>query len=216
MAKYLLFDLDGTLTDPAIGITNAVMVALAHWDIYPATREELYPFIGPPLKDSFMKFYGFSEEQALEAIKQYRSHFSTIGLFENKVYNGVPEMLGKLKAAGKVLLLSTSKPEEFAKRILDKFELAQYFDGVYGSLLDNTRTKKAEVIAWALSQHGDPAPEDCLMIGDREHDVFGAAENGLKCAGVLYGYGDRPELESADAVHICETVKELEEYLLEA
>ncbi|MDO4492725.1 MAG: HAD family hydrolase [Clostridia bacterium] len=216
MAKYLLFDLDGTLTDPAIGITNAVMVALAHWNIHPATREELYPFIGPPLLDSFMKFYGFTEDQAHEAIRHYRGHYATIGLYENKVYDGVAEMLRNLKEAGKVILLATSKPEAFAEKILEKFGLSVYFDGIYGSLLNETRVHKDEVIEYALEQHGNPAPEDCLMIGDREHDVFGSAKHGLSCVGVLYGYGDAEELTKAGAVHLCETVKDLEEYLLNA
>ena len=182
----ILFDLDGTLTDPGEGITNAVAYALRHYDISVADRRQLYPFIGPPLHDSFMKFYGFSSEQAEAAITFFREYYRDTGIWENVVYTGMAEALHKLCDSGKRLLVATSKPEEFAIRILDKFELSGYFDSICGATFDNTRVTKAQVIAHALRQGQITDISVCIMVGDREHDVLGAKEFGMDALGVLY------------------------------
>ena len=209
--KYqtILFDLDGTLTDPGEGITRSVSYALKSFGIHVPDRKELYPFIGPPLLDSFMEFYGFSEKEARQAVEKYREYFREQGIFENELYPGVPEALEKLKQAGSRLVLATSKPEPYAKIILEHFRLGGYFDFAFGSQLDGTRSKKGEVIAHALRHCGKGPEEKALMVGDRKHDVQGALENGLLCAGVLYGYGSREELEQAGARWILETPAEL-------
>lgn len=216
MYQTILFDLDGTLTDPGEGITNAVAYALHKYGIEVTDRTTLYPFIGPPLKESFEGFYGFSPEQAEQAVAYYREHFRDIGIFENVVYDGAEELLAAVKAAGKKIILATSKPEEFARRILEHFGLTGYFDGVYGSCLDGTRRHKDEVIAHALADSGITDLSGVVMVGDREQDVLGAAKNNLPTIGVLYGYGSREELTTAGATHIVESVEELKQYLLKA
>ncbi|MEA4824230.1 MAG: HAD family hydrolase [Clostridiaceae bacterium] len=208
MPQTILFDLDGTLTDPAVGITRAVAYALAHYGITVEDLSTLHPFIGPPLDDSFERFFGFSHERAVEAIGIYREYFRDTGIFENEVYPGIPEMLEKLQAAGKTLVVATSKPEPFAVRILDHFCLARYFTAVVGSELDGTRVKKDEVIAEALKRNG-MQKRNAVMVGDREHDVRGAGKVGLPCVGVLYGYGSRAELTAAGAAALAETPEEL-------
>lgn len=198
MYKYILFDLDGTLTDPGTGITNSVMYALKKYGIDAADRSELYKFIGPPLSESFIKYYGFSPSRAEEAIGFYREYFSVKGLYENEVYPGVPETLEALIAGGKSIILATSKPEEFAVKILEHFGLLPYFDCVVGATMDGRISKKADVIALAL-RRGGVNPAEAIMVGDREHDVLGAKANALPCIGVTYGYGTKEELEAAGA-----------------
>ena len=202
MFDTVLFDLDGTLTDPGEGITKSVEYALKKFDIITQDRCELYKFIGPPLKDSFMKYYGFSEEKAEQAIAYYREYFRDIGIFENEVYEGVEDMLRSLHADGKRLILATSKPEEFAIRILEHFGLKKYFAVAAGASMDSSRSKKGDVIAYAISFCEDFNKDTAVMIGDREHDIIGAKENGLKSIGVLYGYGDENELKTAGADYI--------------
>ena len=209
MYDIILFDLDGTLTDPGIGITNSVAHALAHWNIEVADRAELYKFIGPPLSDSFMRYYGFSEEDAIHAIAVYREYFSVKGLYENEVYPGILELLSALKAAGKTVVLATSKPEGFAVEILRHFGLYDYFDIIAGASMDESRNKKADVIAYAISQMKNPDLSRMIMIGDREHDILGAKQIGIDSIGVLYGYGDRAEHEKAGATYIAEKVKDI-------
>ena len=209
MYDIILFDLDGTLTDPGIGITNSVAHALAHWNIEVKDRAELYKFIGPPLSDSFMRYYGFSEEDAIHAIAVYREYFSVKGLYENEVYPGIPEMLQSLKDAGKTVVLATSKPEGFAVEILRHFGLYDYFDIIAGASMDESRNKKADVIAYAISQMKNPDLSRMIMIGDREHDILGAKQIGIDSIGVLYGYGDRAEHEKAGATYIAEKVKDI-------
>lgn len=208
MYNTVLFDLDGTLTDPGIGITNSVAYALKKYGIEVEDRKSLYPFIGPPLQDSFMKYYGFSEEKALEAIWCYREYFADKGLFENEVYEGVRELLGKIRQSGRKTVVATSKPEEFAVRILEHFGLLEYFDVVAGASMDEKRNKKGDVIRYAMEKGGF-SDEGTVMIGDREHDIFGAKENGMDSIGVLYGYGDREELEGAGATYIAEGVEDI-------
>ena len=209
MYDYLLFDLDGTLTDPAEGITNSVIHALKKWGIEVGDRSELYCFIGPPLSASFKKYYGFSEEDALKCVEYYREYFRDKGIFENKVYVGIPELLEKLKKSGKILILATSKPELFAKQILDHFDLAKYFDFVAGASMDESRNKKADVIRYALETANVTDRSKALMIGDREQDITGAKLNSLDSLGVLYGYGDYEEHLSAGATYIAETVEDV-------
>ena len=205
MYDTVLFDLDGTLTDPGEGITNSVDFALSKYGIETKDKRELYKFIGPPLKDSFMKYYGFDEEKAEEAIAFYREYFRDRGIFENRVYDDVEDMLTKLYADGKTIVLATSKPEEFALRILEHFGLRKYFSVVAGASMDSSRSKKGDVIAYALSMCGNIDKNTSVMIGDREHDIIGAKENGLKSIGVLYGYGDENELKTAGANYIVST-----------
>ena len=208
MAQTILFDLDGTLTDPAAGITRSVAHALRHYGIEVRDLSTLHPFIGPPLDDSFERFYGFSHERAVEAIGYYREYFRDTGIFENEVYPGIPELLGALRAAGKTLAVATSKPEVFAVRILEHFGLAGYFSETVGSELDGTRVKKHEVIAETLRRTGAPK-EDTVMVGDREHDVLGAKRAGIPCIGVLYGYGSAEELTAAGAAALAESPEAL-------
>ena len=196
--RYLFWDLDGTLTDPAEGITKSVQHALRCEGILVEDRAALYPFIGPPLKDAFMDQYGFSAGQAESAIVHYREYFSQMGIFENKVYPGIPSLLGELRAAGRRLILATSKPAVFARRILEHFDLLSYFTVLCGSELDGSRTRKEEVIRYALEQTG-ARPEETAMIGDRRFDIEGAHACGIAAVGVLYGYGSRQELEDAGA-----------------
>ena len=209
MYETILFDLDGTLTDPGEGITNSVAYALKKYDIEVSDRSELYKFIGPPLKDSFMKYYGFSEAKAEEAIAYYREYFRDTGIFENKVYDGVENMLSELYADGKRLILATSKPEIFAVRILEHFGLKKYFSVVAGASMDSSRSKKGDVIAYAISLCEGFDKYTAVMVGDREHDIIGAKENGLKSIGVLYGYGDEAELKTAGADYIVDTPEDI-------
>ncbi len=212
MYKTVLFDLDGTLTDPGLGITNSVAYALKKYGIEVQDRESLYSFIGPPLNDSFKRYYGFSDEKAMEAIMYYREYFADRGIFENEVYEGVRQLLERIKASGRKIVLATSKPEEFAERILEHFELTEYFDAVAGASMDEKRNKKGDVIKYALEKSGLSA-EEAIMVGDREHDVFGAGENGIDTIGVLYGYGSREELEKAGAVRIAQAVEDIYDFL---
>lgn len=200
--KYYLFDLDGTLTDPGIGITNSVMHALEKFDIHVSDRKELYPFIGPPLVDSFEKYFGFDEKQALQAVEYYREYFREDGIFENVVYEGIPEMLGELKNRGAIVALATSKPYEFSVRILDHFDLHQYFDFVGAATMDGRISRKADVISHLIDKLGENEKSSILMIGDRDQDIDGAKANGLQSAGVLWGYGSREELMDAGADYI--------------
>mgnify|MGYP000453762557 CR=1 FL=1 len=212
--KYILLDLDGTLTDPAIGITNSIMYALEKFGIRVNDRSELYSFIGPPLQESFMRFFGFSEADAVRAVEYYREYYRDKGIFENLVYDGVEDLLQLLKEKGRTVILATSKPELFARQILEHFDLAEYFDFVAGSELDGRRVHKDEVIRYALDACKISDLAKAIMIGDREYDIIGARKIGIKSLGVLYGYGDRKELEVAGADYILDTVAELKDFLL--
>lgn len=203
------FDLDGTITDSSLGITNSVMYALKKFGIEEGDRTKLYKFIGPPLNVSFREYYGFSEEKAWEAVTYYREYYQDKGIFENRVYDGFEEMLKVLKAAGKRLVVATSKPEPYARQIIDYFALTDYFDYVAGMGLDGKRGTKTEVIRYALRVCGIEDKSEVLMVGDREHDVIGARAAGVDCLGVLYGFGGREELESAGADYIVETVGDI-------
>ena len=203
--KNVLFDLDGTLTDPAEGITNALMHAQRRLGREVSPREELFVFIGPPLIETFMSEWGLTRAEADQALVYYREHFGTKGLFENVPYAGIGECLADLKAAGLRLYVATSKPEPLSLRILEHFDL---FEAVAGSTMDEQRTKKGEVIAYALDTYALD-PSETVMVGDRKHDVIGARENGLACIGVLYGYGSREELTAAGAAALAADLGEL-------
>ena len=216
MFTHIFFDLDGTLTDPAQGITNSFIHALKYFGRELPSYEELCNLIGPPLPYSFETILGFPKEKVMEAVAKYREYFATKGLYENSVYPGIPELLQTLKEKGKHLVVATSKPEEYSIKIIDHFGLSKYFDFVCGSLMDESRSKKAEVIAYALERCGlsDSDKELVLMVGDRHHDIEGAQQNGLKSCGVLFGYGSRTELEDAGADYIAEDINELSEVII--
>ena len=209
--QYILFDLDGTLTDPKLGITKSVAYALKSYGIQVDDLDSLLKFIGPPLQESFVKYYGFSEEQGAEAVEKYREYFKPYGIYENKVYDGVENMLTELVKCGKKVILATSKPEIYARQILDYFKVMPYFDQVLGANMDGTRLKKAEVVRDALKLYPDCR---AVMVGDREYDIKGADANQIDSIGVLYGFGSREELEGAGATRIVNDIHELKEVLL--
>lgn len=212
MKQYLMFDLDGTLTDPMVGITSSVKYALSKFGIEVRYLKELTPFIGPPLVDSFQEFYGMSREDADRAVEYYREYFAPKGIFENEIYEGIPEMLSDLSERGFTLLLATSKPAVFAEQILKHFGIDEYFSYVGGSELDGRRSTKTEVIEYVLSAC-KIKPEEAIMVGDRKHDVEGAKNCGVESVGVLYGYGGVEELEKAGADHLAGSVAELRDFL---
>lgn len=210
MFDYLFFDLDGTLTDPAQGITNSFIHALKYFGIEIPSYEKLCSFIGPPLVDTFKTQFDFSDEQAAEGVKKYREYFAVKGLLENTVYPGIPELLATLKQNGKKLVVATSKPEEYSIKIIEHFGLSQYFENVCGSLMDETRSKKDEVIEYAIERNHITDRSKILMIGDRKHDMLGAKKCGIAACGILFGYGSREELQTNGADMIAGTVKDLE------
>ncbi|MCR4580234.1 MAG: HAD family hydrolase [Treponema sp.] len=215
MFDYLFFDLDGTLTDPALGITNSYKYALNYFGIEIPSYEKLCSFIGPPLVETFKNQFGFSDEKVIEGVKKYREYFAQKGLLENAVYPGIPELLQGLKEAGKKLVVATSKPEEYSVRIIEHFGLSKYFENVCGSNMDETRSKKDEVIAYALERNHISDKSKILMIGDRKHDILGAKKVGLKSCGVLFGYGSREEHEEAGADFNAENLEELKSICLQ-
>ena len=211
----ILFDLDGTLTDPAEGITKAVEAALNHYSIAVEDRSTLHKFIGPPLDESFPEFYGFDAARTAEATEVFRAYFDRQGWRENIPYPGVEDMLRDLRAAGKRLLVATSKPEVFALRIMEHFGLARYFDHICGAPMDNQEgAKKAAVIRDALRRAGVEDLSTAVMVGDRRHDIDGARQAGLEAVGVLWGYGDLQELEASHPVHIVENFDGLKRVLI--
>lgn len=211
--KYILFDLDGTLTDPALGITNSVSFALKKFSIE-AKRKELYKFIGPPLIDSFMEYYGFDYQKAVKALEYYREYFSVKGIFENSIFDGVEEMLENLKKSGKKIILATSKPEKYAVQILEHFKINGYFDFVAGATMDEKRNQKDQVIEYAIKECGIDNTDEAIMVGDRKYDISGAHQFDIKAVGVLFGYGSKEELLNADADFLAEDIKELSKILM--
>lgn len=208
----VFFDLDGTLTDPFDGITRSVQYALSHFGIEETDRAVLGAYIGPPLREMFMQQHGLSDEQATEALRQYRVRFSDVGMFENRVYDGIVPLLSALRAHGLRLAVATSKPTVFSEKILEHFGLAAYFEEIVGSELNGHRVEKADVIAEAMVRMG-VSPADVWMVGDRCFDVEGAHVHGIPAVGVTWGYAaDEAELHEADAV--VHTVEELQAFLL--
>lgn len=207
--KYILFDLDGTITDPKTGITKSVEYSLRSFGIHVGDLDELLPFIGPPLRDSYKNFYSFSDVDAEKAVAKYREYFTDRGIFENILYPGMDDLLQTLYEAGKTLAIATSKPEVFAKTILKHFDINKYFSFVSGSELDGRRSAKSEVIRYALDNL-PAAPVGCaIMVGDRENDIIGAKAVGMDSIGVLYGYGSQKELEDCKADYIAKSVPDL-------
>ncbi len=215
MKKYILFDLDGTLTDPKVGITKSVAYALNKFNIKVDNLDELCKFIGPSLKDAFMEYYNFTEEESEEAIKYYRDYFSEIGIYENIVYEGLEEMLKLLNDKNKICIVATSKPTVFAVKILEHFNLNRYFSFICGSNIDGTRSKKKEVIQHVIERNKIKDLSHVIMVGDRKHDVYGAKEVGLQVVGALYGYGNYDELYKSGADYIVNNIKELSDLLIQ-
>lgn len=209
----VFFDLDGTLTEPGLGITNSIMYAMKQLGMVVPPRQELYRFIGPPLLEEFQTVYGVSQETSEEMLRHFRTYFGTRGIFENSLYDGVQEMLQSLRSSGCRLILATSKPELFAEQVLEHFDLRHFFDIVAGSTMDEKRTAKAEVIAYAIGRAGDVDQARSVMVGDRSHDVYGGRANGMDTIGVLYGYGSREELCDAGAAYLAQTVPEIAELI---
>ena len=211
--EYLFFDLDGTLTDPKTGITKSVQYSLKAFGIDIANPDELVPFIGPPLRDSYKNFYGLSDVDAEKAVAKYREYFSEQGIFENAVYSGIGDLLKAQAASDRTLAVATSKPTVYAEKILKHFNIDSYFTFVAGSELDGRRSDKRLVIQYALDNLNITEVSRVIMIGDREHDILGAKKLGIDSIGVLFGYGDYNELSAAGANHIVSDVKELRELL---
>ncbi len=213
MKKYILFDLDGTITDSKIGITSSVAYALNKFGIEVENLDNLCKFIGPPLKDSFIEYYNFTEADAEQAILYYTERFQDKGLYENFVYENFENLLINLKKQDKTLLVATSKPTVFAEKILDHFNLRKYFDFVGGANFDGTRTNKADVILHVLKENSITDLSSAIMVGDRKHDIIGAKKTGLESVGVLYGYGDYDELSASGAEYIVKDIEELSKLL---
>ncbi len=214
MFTYCFFDLDGTIIDPKIGITSSVAYALEKYDIFVEDKDQLTTFIGPPLHESFCKYFGFSNMAAYDAVDKYREYYKDTGIFENYLYDGMAELLEGLQKAGIKVIMATSKPEIFARQIAEYFHIDSYFSCITGSELDGTRVAKNEVIACAMERMGMLDTSDAVMIGDRMHDIVGAKKNNMESIGVLYGYGSRQELEDAGAGRIVRSVAELKTLLL--
>ncbi len=203
-ATHILFDLDGTLSDSAPGIVASVAYALDKMEFAYEDYEQLRSFVGPPLREQFMSFCNLETiEEGDKAVSLYREFYTTKGIFDNTAYDGIPEMLDKLSELGLRLAVATSKPEIFARQIIERYGFADKFDYIGGSLLDGTRTDKAQVIQYVMKEL-DVKPENCVMVGDREHDIVGGKKCGLSTIGVLWGYGGRQELENAGAHVIVE------------
>ena len=220
----ILFDLDGTLTDPKEGIINSIKYALSKYGIEENDDKYLEKFIGPSLYESFKVYYSFDEKEVYNVVNYYREYFSERGMYENKLYPGIKELLNSLKEKDKTLIVATSKPTVFAKEIIKYFGLDEYFVDVFGSNLDGTRIAKSEVINAALSSieyntssanAGKNIDPKKIMIGDREYDIIGAKENGIDSVGVLYGYGSKDELEAVGPEYITDQVSVLKDVLLE-
>ena len=215
MPKYThcFFDLDGTVTNSAPGITHSVQYALKKSGIQPPPQSQLLGFVGPPLVWSFSHFFGMSREDSLQAVDYYREYYRAKGMLECDVYRGIPELLKELTERGVVCVLATCKPHIYANAILEHFDLAKYFSFVSGPELDGTRNEKHEVIAYAMERLQLSDPKKILMIGDRDNDVLGAAHYNIPCAGVLWGFGDRQELTAAGAAFLIDQPQDLLPYV---
>lgn len=211
--KNIFFDLDGTITDSMSGITRSVQYALKHVGIIVEDLNKLKSFVGPPLKEAFVKFYGLDDQTADKAKSIYREYYEKTGIFDISVYQGVPQLLNDLKENRKKLILATSKPTRFTMRILEHLSIGDYFDFVSGASMDETRVKKADIIEYAMKEMKIDDLSECVMIGDRFYDVEGAKKIGLKCIGVLYGYGSYEELKKSGADYIVKDPGELSDLL---
>ena len=214
MYRYAFFDLDGTLTDSSEGIINSIIYALEKHGFQVPERTELLSFIGPPLADSFASYLNLPKNQVQDMVDTYREYFAVKGLFENRIYDGAESMLETLKNAGVKLVLATSKPEKFARRILEHFELDKYFEHVVGATLDGKLGRKSDIIKKALKDLEINYHQQVVMVGDREYDIIGANDSRLDSIGVLYGFGKREELRKAGATQIAESTGEVVKYIL--
>jgi phosphoglycolate phosphatase len=211
--KYIAFDLDGTLTDPESGLTSGFAYALSKMGISYGDKTDLSRFIGPPLKAEFRAVYGMSDAEAEECIRLFREYFSVYGWWDNRLYDGVPQMLSALKSAGKTLLLATSKPDVFANKILRLFDIAKYFDFVGAATLDHTRVEKSEVLRYALESVGADF-NSAILVGDRVYDAEGARTCGIDSLGVLYGHGSLEEIKSSGFTYAAESVSDIAKILI--
>lgn len=211
MYDIILFDLDGTLTDSGMGVKNGFIYALEKFGIT-AAHSELDKVMGPPLMDSFMQFYGFSFEDARQAVKYYREYYRETGVFENILYDGITDTLDSLKQMGKTLCIATSKPDVFAIQVLKMFDIYKYFDIISAATIDDKLCKKSDIVKIALDKSGGNS-QNAIMVGDRHHDVFGAHENNIKCIGALYGYGDEDEMRTAGADYIARTPNDILKFI---
>ena len=209
--KNILFDLDGTLTDSKPGIVKGVQYALRCCGIDEPDLDKLTSFVGPPLYKSFMSYLDCSEEDAKEVVECYREYYAETGLYENALYEGIDVLLYNLREKGYKIILASSKPRIFVKRVLSFFRIMRYFDIVEGSELDGKNTDKAELIAHILEKWNLKA-EECVMIGDRMHDIQGAKANGMDSIAVGYGYGTQDELSGAAPTHLFSTIEELKNF----
>lgn len=212
--SIVLFDLDGTITESGDGIVNSIEYALKAYGITDYKRADLYKYLGPPLIDTFKNEFKFDHLKAVEVVEKFREYFRETGIYENKLYNGIEALLKRISESGRKVILATSKAEVFAVRILEHFNIINYFDIVAGSELDGSRIRKADVIKYALLKGGISDLDSVVMIGDRKEDILGAKEVGIDSIGVLYGYGSLEELKNAKAPAIVETVEELGKVLL--
>jgi len=211
--QSVFFDLDGTITDSAPGITNAIIYARKKWGLEPGVNADYLKFIGPPMPQSFEEYWGFSHEDAVRFLEDYREYFAERGLFENSVYPGMLDLFEALKAAGKRLYVATTKPTGFSERIAERFGFAAYFDMISGSDLKQTNTKFAVIEAARTAFDIDMT--SAVMVGDRAHDVEGARAQGIPCIGVTWGFGSREELTEAGADYIVHSAEELRAMLLD-
>lgn len=212
--KVILFDLDGTLSDPKVGITKSVQYALQKMGFDEPDMDKLECFIGPPLQVSFAEYYNFDEVQIQKAIDLYRERFKEKGMFENELYSNIPLLLYSLKEKGFTLVVATSKPTVFTEQILEHFNIEQYFELVVGSNLDGTRTSKTEIIQYILDKYTKLKLDNFIMIGDRKHDIIGANNTGIDSIGVTYGYGSFDELSQSKPTHIVNNVNQLNDILM--
>ena len=216
MPKYdlILFDLDGTLTDPASGLVKSFTYALSRMGVDCSDKEGLKRFIGPPLYEEWQRVYGFTPEQSGKALDFFHEYYESEGWCDNEMYEGIPLLLSSLKAAGKRVALATSKPEKFARKITRLFSISENFDFEAGAYSDRVRDKKWEVLAYALEQFPDIPKEKCVLVGDRKYDAEGADKVGIDSVGVLWGHGSEEELKSSGFVFVAETPEQLLSYLL--
>ena len=213
--RYIFFFFFCTLKDPAEGITNSVMYALRHFGIEVTDRRELYPFIGPPLSDSYAKYYGFTAEQSEKGVNLFREYFREKGIFENMPYSGMPELLAELHQLGCKLVVTSSKPQLFVERILDHFDMAKYFHAVCGATMDEKTSRKPIIIRNALDICPEAGADNTIVVGDHALDVIGAHENGLPACAVLYGYGENDAIAAAKPEYTACSVNDLRMCLMD-
>jgi phosphoglycolate phosphatase len=211
--RHIIFDLDGTLTDPGLGITNSIMYSLKKFEIE-SERSELYKFIGPPLRESFSIYYGFDKAQAEQAVQYYREYFSEKGIYENELYPGIADLLSSLNHPGRKLYIATSKPQEYTLLILEHFGIVQFFDFISGSNMDGSMSAKSDLIDRIIPHINTGELAETIMIGDRRYDIEGAKHHRIDSAAVLYGYGGRGELEAAQPTYLIESTAKLRTLLL--